>query len=659
MPTIASRITSTGQFNTNSYIDEVSYNPASLAKNLLQYSQNFSIGTPYWYNTVILNSTNNLAPDGTLSATRFTTTGVNLDLQYLYQPCTVTPGVTYTASFYAQLGTMTSVQYLFAIYNETALTWIAQDIVPTVTLTSAGWSRVTYTFTAPIGCTVARVYPFRNNSIGTAAVSFYVWGVQVELGTQATFYVATPVTTLPTGGTTRTDPTGIYYNTGGFDEVSYNAGTLTKNKFPTTSNLGSAFWGFNNGTITTNTTVSPDGTTTAATITGSSATVPWLSSTESIVTGITYTFSVYVKAGTQARVMMLLYGTNFNSGGANQSVTFDLSLGTIIATAASPQGYGIQNIGSGWYRIYITGTATTTVSDNMQLVRFQDGIYASGNYAYVWNPQCEIGTKPTFYVATPVITLPANIAKQDTAAGYTVITNQFDDYTWNPPIVTSNLVLNLDAANPNSYPGTDTTWTDLSNNGANGTLTSGTTYSFTNSGVITFNGTSLIATGQASLPSSYTNDFSCEAWIYIPSSYTWNTTNKVGVFHRGQYGGFCGLTSGIVNNQVCFSLRGTTGGSNGPNATITRDAWWHVVGTWTASSNIARIYLNGTSSSSVSFPSVDAPSGVWRIGNNTVEAAAATNYFTGNIAATKLYSVALTADQVKQNYNATKGRYGY
>ena len=47
---------------------------------------------------------------------------------------------------------------------------------------------------------------------------------------------------------------------------------------------------------------------------------------------------------------------------------------------------------------------------------------------------------------------------------------------YNPKIVTNGLVLCLDAANVKSYPGSGTTWIDLSGNGNNGTLTN-TTYS--------------------------------------------------------------------------------------------------------------------------------------------------------------------------------------
>jgi hypothetical protein len=58
-----------------------------------------------------------------------------------------------------------------------------------------------------------------------------------------------------------------------------------------------------------------------------------------------------------------------------------------------------------------------------------------------------------------------------------------------PRIVTDGLVLALDAANSLSYPGSGTTWTDLSGKGNNGTLVNGPTFSPTNGGSIVFDGT--------------------------------------------------------------------------------------------------------------------------------------------------------------------------
>ena len=55
-------------------------------------------------------------------------------------------------------------------------------------------------------------------------------------------------------------------------------------------------------------------------------------------------------------------------------------------------------------------------------------------------------------------------------------------------IITSGLVLNLDASNSTSYSGTGTIWTDLSGSGNNGTIISGTTYSNINGGTMVFSG---------------------------------------------------------------------------------------------------------------------------------------------------------------------------
>ena len=60
---------------------------------------------------------------------------------------------------------------------------------------------------------------------------------------------------------------------------------------------------------------------------------------------------------------------------------------------------------------------------------------------------------------------------------------------YGPRIVSNGLVLCLDAANKRSYPGTGTTWTDLSGNSNNGTLTNGPTFSAGNMGSILFDGT--------------------------------------------------------------------------------------------------------------------------------------------------------------------------
>ena len=55
-------------------------------------------------------------------------------------------------------------------------------------------------------------------------------------------------------------------------------------------------------------------------------------------------------------------------------------------------------------------------------------------------------------------------------------------------IITDGLVIALDAANTKSYPGSGTTWSDLSGNSNNGTLTNGPTFNSRNGGSIVFDG---------------------------------------------------------------------------------------------------------------------------------------------------------------------------
>ena len=59
---------------------------------------------------------------------------------------------------------------------------------------------------------------------------------------------------------------------------------------------------------------------------------------------------------------------------------------------------------------------------------------------------------------------------------------------YSPSIVTDGLVLCLDAANTKSYPGSGTTWTDISGRGNNGTLTNGPTFSSDDGGSIVVDG---------------------------------------------------------------------------------------------------------------------------------------------------------------------------
>ena len=85
------------------------------------------------------------------------------------------------------------------------------------------------------------------------------------------------------------------------------------------------------------------------------------------------------------------------------------------------------------------------------------------------------------------------------------------------PIVTSGLVLCLDAGNIKSYPGIGTAWTDLSGRGGIGTLTNGPTYNSANGGSFSFDGIDDFVSSVSNL--TLANNFSVSLWLRSTNSY--------------------------------------------------------------------------------------------------------------------------------------------
>ncbi len=241
---------------------------------------------------------------------------------------------------------------------------------------------------------------------------------------------------------------------------------------------------------------------------------------------------------------------------------------------------------------------------------------------------------------------------------------------YNTSIVAEGLVFALDAANPRSYSGSGITVNGLVS-GLGGTLINGVGFSSLNGGSFFFDGTNdQISTVNIDL--SYTNKVTVSCWVKVlnyrevngssnivfefSSDYNSNTGSFVVAFADGS-----GINAGLY--PVILGIRGNSGYNYaGYSKTLVNDLSWHHWGCifdTSLSGNENILYIDGISRTSVITPlqsDNSANFGNYKlfIGNRDSSIYAAN----ANITDFKIYNRALSATEIRQNYNATKKRYG-
>ena len=214
----------------------------------------------------------------------------------------------------------------------------------------------------------------------------------------------------------------------------------------------------------------------------------------------------------------------------------------------------------------------------------------------------------------------------------------------NPYIVTTGLTMNLDAGNPRSYPGTGTVWTDVSGQGYIGTLNNGVSYSSGNGGILNFDGVDDRVLLNSNTIISGTQNFTIETAVNSTAA---NTAEYI----FGNYGaGNNGLELYFYQNKIYFYW---TNGYHTSTATVASNTWYWI--TVTRNGNTSSIYINGSLDSTGTNASSIPTSNPYTIGNGYDYSS---EIFVGKIAIVRCYNVALTADQITQNFNAYRGRYG-
>lgn len=210
-------------------------------------------------------------------------------------------------------------------------------------------------------------------------------------------------------------------------------------------------------TITANTTVAPDGTTTADTIasTGASSGVYQV---PTVVSGVEYSFSVYIKNITSATSIQI----GCDLAPTNGYLFFNAVSGTINGAAGGITGSSVTDAGNGWYRV--SGTYVSTGTSNTIIIFGQAGM----SFA-VWGAQLETGVT-TDYIATtssavsvgPVSGLPRldysggascpSLLLEPERTNLALYSEQFDNAAWakNNSTATAN-----QAVSPDGYTNAD------------------------------------------------------------------------------------------------------------------------------------------------------------------------------------------------------------
>lgn len=231
-------------------------------------------------------------------------------------------------------------------------------------------------------------------------------------------------------------------------------------------------------------------------------------------------------------------------------------------------------------------------------------------------------------------------------------------YNTGPKIVTDGLVLCLDAADSNSYPGSGSTWYDLSGNGNNGTLVNGPTFNSDIKGNIIIDGTndrvSIAPTADFAFG---TGDFTFEMTV---KDYDIGTAYQhFFAINNQSYFGFKGYDNGSRVQIYFYSSAFRTDGTGGI-ANVNADEWILDYEEWT---HIALVRSNGVAYGYKNGELKGSKSG-WTANLNN------SSYYTylgwgwgseyrqQGIGTARIYNIGLSADQIKQNYNATKGRFG-
>lgn len=222
-----------------------------------------------------------------------------------------------------------------------------------------------------------------------------------------------------------------------------------------------------------------------------------------------------------------------------------------------------------------------------------------------------------------------------------------------PDIVEDGLVFYVDAANEKSYPGSGTTWYDISGAGIEGTINESPTYSSDYQGRFTFNSSNLqwvqFNTSGKEVSVGQGNTLCC--FLYRTST----TTAQRNIISTRFGGGGGALYIGSRSNQI-FSYYNTLSPASYVATTFPNNTFLYIVVRLNTDSTITH-FSKGDGIDDKN--TCSTKSGTWNSGNNNqLRFGGDLEYFDGDMYLYQHYNRALTDAEVQQNYVAVKSRFG-
>lgn len=680
MANTVSRLTSNGINYITGQFDEVTFNTNSgYKKNLLPSSDILSTGWNLSGSTV---TASGISPDGVSTAYLLKEdTSTNSSHWEADGNIYIQPKTTYTFSCYYKIysgdrqfyftafdaGAPGGISYAGTVSSNNGTSFVNSYVSNeftngnfTLTPKGDGWFRISLSFTT--GPQQGLFLQFRlglyNNGAqyytGNGTSGIYVWGPQFELGNTATIFEPTDGSSISTSNAkSKIDSSGNHFISGSFDEVTFNKKTpVVKNLLVanTSTMTVSNGWGKGSNTTFVGITTAPDGSNTATIYTGNgSGAMEYLVKQPYYAANTTYTASVWARLNsgsvpTNGTIISISYTYDTAGNQTRSTVPYSGNLTSTWTRFSTTY----KNVVPGSYSAFFNADQTNTA--NIEL----------------WGAQVELGSNTSIYQPlTLVNTIENPPASKRINNGDYYVSGNYDE--WTGILSTTNgLVFHLDAGNSDSTTGSQLAWNDISDS----QLVAGyreyikpSTYnqlqSAYNFKYAALNGFYLTAANTTVLK---TSTFTLETWVkhsefvangpYFDYYIIWELYATQG-FRFG-----CATPNGLSTDTTGKPVFWTN--QSGGNFSLSNNTYPININTWcqivvTYDGSTCNIYVNGSLYATQTSATYNIPS------NNSFHIGGDANgcgSFTGQMSILRWYNRAISANEVLENFNGNRNRYG-